>query len=270
MNTTIEVEKLFELGGHFGHKRGRTSPKAKAYVYKIQNDVAIIDLFQTKTLAEAAVKALFDAGKQNKELLVVATKKNIQNFVKDIAAKEKIHYITEKWVGGFFTNFEEIKKNVDRINTFKADMESGNLNSMIKHERNKLEKEINKMLRVYEGVLTLTRMPDVVLMVDVRKEKNALTESRKMQEAQLMQEKKAMFTVGILDTNANPQEVDYPIMVNDDTPAVLEYVVGALLQAFLDGRKQYVPELTPEEKEAKKLEAKAKKNVKPRSAKKAA
>ncbi|PJE63389.1 30S ribosomal protein S2 [Candidatus Roizmanbacteria bacterium CG10_big_fil_rev_8_21_14_0_10_45_7] len=268
MKTTIEVEKLFELGGHFGHKRGRTTPKAKTYVYKIQNDVAIIDLFQTKTLADTAVKALFDAGKQNKELLVVATKKNIQNFVKDIAAKEKIHYITEKWVGGFFTNFEEIKKNVDRINTFKADMASGNLNSMIKHERNKLEKEINKLLRVYEGVLTLTRMPDVVLMVDVRKEKNALNESRKIQEAQTLQEKKALFTIGVLDTNANPQEVDYPIMVNDDTPPVLEYVVGALLQGFLEGRKQYIPELTQQEKEAKKLEAKAKKNGKPRSTQK--
>ncbi len=256
----LDVQKLFNLGGHFGHKRGRTSPKAKPYVYKVQNNVAIIDLFQTKTMADAAIKGLFEAGKSGKELLLVATKKNIQKFATELAKTEGIHYLTEKWVGGFFTNFEEMQKNINRINTWITERTDGTWDKMIKHERNKLEKGLNKMLRVYGGVLKVSRIPQTVLMVDVKKEKNALSESGKIQQQQLLQEKEPLVTVGILDTNANPEEVTYPIMVNDDTPAVLEYVLTALVTSYSAGYKVYLDKQAKELAEEKAKAAREEKN----------
>jgi len=238
----VDVKELLEKGAYFGHKISRTNPRALPYTHKAQNGIYIIDLFKTKTSLEAAMKALEEAGTKGEPILLVATKRIIKSFATDYCQKNTLNYMTEKWVGGFFTNFEEVHKNIKRANDHMLKQKTGELDSMIKHQRVKLDKEIDKILKIYRGVLDMTKIPNLVIIVDVKKERNALSESKKIQSQQLLEGKDALRLVGIADTNADPTEVDYPIVVNDDSALALEYVVSYLLDAYLKGRKKYKPE----------------------------
>ncbi|MCR4329223.1 MAG: 30S ribosomal protein S2 [Candidatus Roizmanbacteria bacterium] len=252
----LDPKKLLELGGHFGHKVSRTNPKAKKYVYSAQSGISIIDLFKTIELAERAAKKLESAGKDGKTLLVIASKKVAKNSVSKLCEELKVPYLCEKWVGGFFSNFEEIHKNIQKANDWIEEQKTGGWDSMLKHERVKLEKELHKVLKVYKGVLNLEKIPDSVLIVDVKKEKNALNESMKVQERQRLQDIEQLMSFAILDTNVNPDLVQYPVMINDDTEQTIEYMFTYLIHAYIDGRKKYQ---ASEEKKAAVEEKKAKK-----------
>lgn len=233
----IDVQKLLEKGAYFGHKIARTNPKSLSYTYKAQNGIYIIDLFKTKADAERAINMLYTCGSENKKLLVVASKKIIKDWVQHVCEENNIAYLTEKWIGGFFTNFNEVSKNLKRINQWIQERDNGTWNSMLKHRRVKLEKVLNKMLRVYKGVLTIDTVPDVILLVDANKEQNALTESRKIKEQQTLSGQNALITVGVADTNANPTELDFPIVANDDSAPALEYILDALIGSYVEGKK---------------------------------
>lgn len=260
----IDVKELLEKGAYFGHKVARTNPRSLPFTHKAQNGIYIIDLFKTKASIEAAMKMLFDAGRQGEQVLIVGTKRIIKTYLTEFCAKNNIFYMTEKWIGGFFTNFDEVHKNIKRANIHALQQKTGELNSMIKHQRVKLEKEINKILRVYKGALEMDKIPQVVVLIDIKKEKNALNEARKIQTQQTLEGKSSLRTVGIADTNANPFEVNYPIVVNDDSALALEYILSNLLEAYLEGRKAFTPKqeqtTVPEVKKEQKVE---KKVVKP-------
>jgi len=261
---TVDVQELLKRGAYFGHRISRTNPRIKPYVYKAQNDIYLIDLFKTKASIEEAVNTLLHAGREGEDLLIVATKRIIKQYVKDFASENSVHYITEKWVAGFFTNFEEIKKNIKHINKSLEDKKTGRWDTMLKHERAKLEKQINKLLRVYEGVLNLTTLPKNILIIDTKREKNAVVESIKVKEQQLRQSLGAIKLIGIIDTNSDPTEMDIPIVVNDDSPQTLEYVLDIVFEAYLDGQKKHAAKIEAEAKSLAKKEAKveAKKDVK--------
>src|SRR3989338_9484532 len=256
----LDPKKLFELGGHFGHKVSRTNPKAKKYIYTAQSGISIIDLFKTVELAETAAKKLTQAGINGKTLLVIASKKVAKNSVAKICEDLHVTYLCEKWVGGFFTNFEEIHKNIQKANEWIEEQKTGGCDSMLKHERVKLEKELNKVLKVYKGVLSMEKIPDAVLIVDVKKEKNALNESMKVQERQRLQGIEQLMSFAILDTNVNPDTVQYPVIVNDDTEQTIEYMFTYLINAYVDGRKKYI------ESEEKRIAAEDKKTQKVKEA----
>lgn len=217
-----QVRELFELGAHLGHKKNRLHPKAKKYIYKIVNGVSIIDLTQTVDKLGRAKKFLSQTSNENKSILVVVTKKIANQYAAEICKNNNIPYITTKWLPGLLTNFSTIIKNVKKLQSLKEQRDNGEWDKFVKHERIKFNKELIKLERFYGGLLLLTKKPDMLLLVDSRKEKNALTEAKSNN----------IPVIGIIDTNSNPDQIDYPILINDDSPAVLKRILTELIQSY--------------------------------------
>jgi len=229
----VDVKILLEKGAYFGHKVSRTNPKCLKYVYKAENDVYLIDLYKTKDCIDKAVNFIKGVVKNEEPILVVGTKRVIKSYIEKICTENNIPYLNEKWIGGFFTNFPEIYKNIKKIVEWQENQKTGQLDSMIKHERAKLDKKMNKLLKIYKGVLTLTEIPHNILIIDVKKEKNALSESLKIKNQQILSEKKDLKILAIVDTNGDPNYIDYPIVMNDDSEEPLQYVLDLLLNPYI-------------------------------------
>lgn len=229
MNTAqleADVKELFSLGAHLGHKKNRLHPKARKFVYQILNGVSIIDLTKTvDTLAKARTFLIAQA-KEEKNMLVVVTKKIISPYVAELCTIHSIPYITSKWLPGLLTNFETIIKNVKKLQTLKDEKERGEWERFVKHERIKLDKQLVRLERFYGGLLNLSKRPDVIFLVDSRKEKNALNEAKQ----------NGIPVVGVIDTNSDPDQLSYPIVVNDDSSVVLQKVLSDLINAYAGGR----------------------------------
>ncbi|NTU46318.1 30S ribosomal protein S2 [Candidatus Roizmanbacteria bacterium] len=219
---TEEVQALFNLGAHLGHKKNRLHPKAKKYLYKIVNGVSIIDLPTTVVSLEKARNAMKEAGKEGKTVLFVATKKIANQFTAELCEKNGIPYITMKWMPGLLTNFDTIMKNVHNLKSLRAARESGEWEKYVKHERIQLDKKIARLDRFYGGLVNLDKKPDILYVIDIRKEKNAVKEAKQNN----------LKVVAIVDTNSNPDEVHLPIVVNDDAAGVVEYVVTEIVKAY--------------------------------------
>lgn len=222
----ITPEELFNCGAHLGHQASKVHPKAKKYLYKIEKKASIIDLFQTTEQINKAREFLFNLGKKGGNLLVVATKNQIKNDIKELCQKYSIFYITNKWIGGCITNFEEILKNIKKLKQLKKEKEDGEWNNLPKHERLKLEKKLRRILAIYQGIENLEKLPDVLYIIDIKREKNVVTEGNKRE----------IPIVAIVDTNANPELVDYPIIANDDSVSSVKYISEQLINAYVDGK----------------------------------
>lgn len=220
---TKQIEKLFKAGVHLGHKRNRLHPKARKFVYKMINGTAIIDLTQTVKQLNKAKEILQQASKENKKVLVVATKKIVSQFVTELCTAKKIPFITQKWPSGLLTNFEMIMKNVKKMKSLEEGKANGGWDKFVKHERTKLSKELYKLNKFYFGLSLLDKKPDYILLLDLKKEKNALTEAKKHN----------IPVIAAIDTNANPDTVNYPIMINDDSGTSVQLVMKELLDAYV-------------------------------------
>ena len=228
--TLEEVTKLFEADVHLGHRRNRLHPKAKKFVYKMEQGTSVIDLSITAGQIDAAKKVLAQAADDEKTLLVVGTKKIAAPLVTEICEAANITYIATKWMPGLLTNFETVIKNVKKMNEMMKAKEEGDWSEMVKHERTRQERHMNRLLRLYRGIAHLTRRPDVIFIIDTRREKNAVIEGRASKAT----------LIAITDTNTNPEEVDYPIVANDDSQKSLELVVRELLAAYKPSGKKPV------------------------------
>lgn len=222
-----EVRKLFELGAHLGHKKNRLHPKARKYLYKVVNSVSIIDLTKTVDKFLLTKKFLNNAAKEQKTLLVVTTKKIVNQFVADICKENKIPHITAKWLPGLLTNFTTIIKNVKKLQDLKTQRDQGEWDKFVKHERLKLNKDLIRLEKFYDGIIDLIKKPDIMIIVDSKKEKNALTEARM----------NTIPVIGIIDTNSDPDLIDFPIIVNDDSSSVLQYVIKDLIGSYVKGKE---------------------------------
>lgn len=231
-DTLTRAKNLFELGGHLGHRKNRLHPRARKFVFRIVDGVSIIDLEKTVDQIDEAKSALILAAKSNKTLLVTATKRSIAAKTASIAKEAGAYYITSKWLPGLLTNFNTIAKNVKRLTELKRQRDAGEWGKFVKHEQVALQKEIVKLDRLYAGVVQMQKLPDVMLVIDIKREKNAVTEATRS----------GIPVVAIVDTNCNPDEVRYPIMLNDDTPAVVESVLSELLDAY---KKNFVAPVQP-------------------------
>src|SRR3989339_459998 len=189
------IEELFKANVHLGHKKNRIHPKAKKYIYKMINGTGIIDLSQTAIQFASAKKYLKELAKENKLLLVVATKKIIGNYVAEYCDKNNIFYITSKWPPGLLTNFETIMKNVKKLNKLEDDKKNNAWEKFVKHEVVKLEKEIFKLKKIYKGITKLEKKPDALLIIDIKHEKNAVKEAKG----------NLLPIIAISDTNSNPE-----------------------------------------------------------------
>jgi len=214
-----KVEELFKLGAHLGHRKNRTHPKAKKFIYKIENQQTIIDLSKTIDLLEKTKKFFKELKENNKTILFVATKKNVASFIEKICQKNNFFYLTNKWPPGFLTNFETfIKNNIQKMQKMRKEKEKGEWEKFVKHERQKLEKQLKKIERIYAGVASMEKLPDALFIIDIKRERNALIEGKKLR----------IPIIAIVDTNVNPELVDYPIPANDDAGEVVEYIIKEL------------------------------------------
>lgn len=220
-----QVEELFKLGIHLGHKSNRVHPKAKKYIYTIQNGISIIDLTKTIDQLNKAKVFISKIAQEGKILLVVTTKKVANASVSQICQKNNIPAITVKWPAGLLTNFDNIIKNVKKLKTMKEEKEKGEWNKFAKHEQLKLNKELRRLEKFYGGIVDLKKLPDVLYVIDIKKEKNAIKEAKSLK----------IPIVALVDTNSDPSQVDYPIIANDDSEESINYFVNQIIETYTQG-----------------------------------
>ncbi|OGG18894.1 30S ribosomal protein S2 [Candidatus Gottesmanbacteria bacterium RIFCSPHIGHO2_02_FULL_39_14] len=234
----ISLKELLEAGCHFGHKTTRWHPKAASFIYQSREGVHIIDLVKTRDWLKKAGDFVLGLGKNGQTLLCIASKRQAKGVVSQAAKRAGLPFMTSRWIGGFVTNWDEVKKNIERMNSWRKEKTDGTWEKYPKHEVIKLNKLLRKVEMVYAGVENLTKLPEAVFIVDINKEVTALREVTRRE----------IPIVAMVDTNADPNLADYPIPANDDAVGSIQYVVNYLIEAYLEGKK------IGEKKEEKKVE----------------
>lgn len=227
VDTDKQIQELFNAKAHLGHKTSRVHPKAKRFIYSVENGISIIDLIKTSDLLEIALKFIQQLAKQNKKLLVVCTKRIASNKIQEICQKYSISYVCSKWPAGLITNFETITKNIKKLIQMRKDKEEGVWQKFVKHDRTKLEKQLSKLTKDYNGLTQLVKLPDALFVIDIKKEKNAVDEAGKL----------SIPVVAIADTNIDPELVDYPIPANDDSLSSIEFITNLIVESYVKHRE---------------------------------
>jgi small subunit ribosomal protein S2 len=224
----VELEALLSAGAHFGHLTRRWNPKMKPYVFMQRNGIHIIDLKKTQELLDAACIAISNIVAEGKKPLFVATKKQAKEVVEEEAKRSGAFYVTQRWLGGMLTNFATIRKSVKRLNNLEKMETDGTFDSITKKERLMVVREREKLLDVLQGVAEMTRLPGVLFVVDVKKESIAVKEAKRL----------GIPIVAIVDTNCNPEPIDYPIPANDDALKSVQLVTKAIADAVAEGAQR--------------------------------
>lgn len=220
------MQELLEAGVHFGHKVSRGHPKMSQFIYGARDGVHIIDLAKSEEKLKEAVDFVFNLGKEGKALLVVATKKQAKEIVESLVIDSEVFYITSRWVGGLLTNFDEIKKNLKKLNALKDEQEKGLLSRYTKKEQLLISRRLEKYNQELGGVAKLQSLPDAIFVVDAVAEDIAIREANKT----------GIKVVAFADTNSNPANVDYPIPANDDGIKSIKIICEAVIKAYQEGR----------------------------------
>jgi len=235
MTVKISLEELVETGAHFGHQTRRWNPKMEEYLYGQENGVHIFDLTKTKPLMEEALEFLTKSVSEGKIVLLLGTKKQIKDKVAEIAQKVSVPYVNERWLGGTISNFEQMKKSIRKMEEMRSNMTSGAYAKYTKKERLLIDREIARLSRFFEGIKSLTKVPDILFVIDTKREAAAVREANAGK----------VKVIGIVDSNADPDPVDYPIPMNDDASKALEYVLSLVAEAIEDGKKK-IKKVEPE------------------------
>lgn len=222
------VEELFEAGAHFGHVVKKWNPKMKKYLWGAKNGIHIFDLEKTVSGLNEAVKALIELAASGKRIVMVGTKRQVRLMVEAEAKRVGVPYITQRWIGGLITNWKQVKQTVDRLNSQKLKREAGQLKKYTKKEQVLFDKEIARLERNIGGIAVMKEAPEVVVVFDTHKEKLVVKEASS----------RGVTVIGIVDSNANPDLVDYVIPMNDDSAKGLEIMVSVLGQAIETGLKK--------------------------------
>ncbi|MEA1939534.1 MAG: 30S ribosomal protein S2 [Candidatus Caldatribacteriota bacterium] len=232
----VSMKQLLESGVHFGHQMRRWDPKMKPYIFTERNNIYIIDLQQTVKLIDIAYDIIRDISSKGGNILFVGTKKQAQESIKNEAERCNMFYMNYRWLGGTLTNFDTIRKRVKRLFELEK-MESDEIFEVLpKKEVIKLKREKEKLEKVLNGIKNMEKLPDVIFVVDPKKEKIAIAEANKL----------SIPIVAIVDTNCNPEEIDYVIPGNDDAIRAVKLISSVMADAVIEGNKSNI-----EEKEAK-------------------
>lgn len=223
----ISMKQLLEAGVHFGHQTRRWNPKMAEYIFAERNGIYIIDLQKTVKKVEDAYNAVAEVIRDGGEILFVGTKKQAQDSIKEEALRCGMYYINERWLGGMLTNFETIKTRIKRLKDLEAMIEDGTMELLPKKEVAKLMHEKEKLDRNIGGIKEMTRIPDVIFIVDPRKERIAVQEAHNLD----------IPTVAIVDTNCDPEEIDYVIPGNDDAIRAVKLIAGKIADAVIESRQ---------------------------------
>jgi len=217
------LETMLEAGVHFGHQVTRWNPKMKKFVFQKKENSHIIDLVKTQSLLAKACAHIQDLKKADKTIMFVGTKKQAVNITKKYAKAVGAPYIINRWIGGLLTNYKVVSKNINRLNQLKRDLNSKEFtDKYTKKEVNEFKLEYSELMKLYEGVKDLNKLPDAIFIIDAHCERTALLEAKK----------KSIPVIAIIDTNGDPDLIDYPIPANDDSFKSLELLTNTLATAM--------------------------------------
>jgi small subunit ribosomal protein S2 len=227
--TNIGIKELLEAGVHFGHQTRRWNPKMKRFIFDARNGVHVIDLGQTLTCLQAACKFLREEVRKGGQILFVGTKKQAQQVVRDVATNCDQLFVTERWLGGTLTNMKTIKRSMGRLREIETMIEDGSINNYVKQEQSMLKRELARLIKNLGGIRQMEKNPAAVLIVDLKREHNAVAEARRLK----------IPVVAIVDTNADPDLADYPIPGNDDAIRSLRVLLTSVAEHITQAKAEF-------------------------------
>jgi small subunit ribosomal protein S2 len=225
--SVISMKQLLEAGVHFGHQTRRWNPKMAEYIFTERNGIYIIDLQKTAKKVDEAYSFIRDVSLEGKDVLFVGTKKQAQEAIAEEAQRVEMFYVNNRWLGGMLTNFKTIRKSIDRLYQLEKMEQDGTFELLPKKEVLRLRKEMERLEKNFGGIKEMKKMPGAVFVVDPRKEKIAIAEAKKLN----------IPVVAIVDTNCDPEEVDYVIPGNDDAIRAVKLIVETIANAVLEGKQ---------------------------------
>ena len=223
----VAMKQLLEAGVHFGHQTRRWDPKMAEYIFQARNGIHIIDLQKTSKKLDEAYSFLKEQAEAGKTVLFVGTKKQAQDCMKEAAEKCGMYYVNQRWLGGTLTNFATIRKRIDRLEQLETMQEDGTFDVLPKKEVILLKKEMEKLEKNLGGIKEMKELPGVMFIVDPKKERIAILEAKKL----------GIPVIGLIDTNCNPEEVDYAIPGNDDAIRAVKLIADCMANAVIEGRQ---------------------------------
>ena len=238
------MKSLLEAGVHFGHETKRWNPKMKKYIYGEKNKVYIIDLEKTRAALMKACEFLRKTASEGGSILFVGTKKQAQDIIKEEALRAGMYYVNQRWLGGMLTNFQTIKKSIKRLEDLERMKEDGTFAKLSKKETSQLNKEAFKLNKNLEGIRAMGKTPKAMFIIDSKKEEIAVKEAKKI----------CIPIVALVDTNCDPDLIDYPIPGNDDAIRSIKLVTGIIADSILNGRQEFAAGKAKEEEEAEAAE----------------
>ncbi|HEX5275408.1 MAG TPA: 30S ribosomal protein S2 [Candidatus Rubrimentiphilum sp.] len=226
--SVISMRALLEAGVHFGHQTRRWNPKMKPYIFQERNGIYIINLSLTVQKLRQTYEAVKQMSRDGKVVLFVGTKKQAQDVVREEAERAGTYYINQRWLGGTLTNFATIQKRISRLRELEGMKQQGDFERLPKKEVAKLQDEMSKLERFLGGIKDMHRLPDAIFIVDPKKERIAVLEARKLK----------IPIIAVIDTNCDPDEIDYPIPGNDDAIRAVKLMVSAIADAIIEGKTE--------------------------------
>ena len=223
----VSMKQLLEAGVHFGHQTRRWNPKMAPYIFMERNGIYIIDLQKTVKKLEEAYSFVRELAENGQSILFVGTKKQAQDAIKEEAERVGMYYVNARWLGGMLTNFKTMRTRIDRLTQLRKMQEDGTFDMLPKKEVIKLTNEIAKLEKYLGGVKDMKKLPGALFIVDPRKERNAIAEARKLH----------IPIVAIVDTNCDPDEIDYVIPGNDDAIRAIKLISATMANAVVEGRQ---------------------------------
>ncbi len=235
----VAMKQLLEAGVHFGHQTRRWDPKMAEYIFQARNGIHIIDLQKTSKKLDEAYSFIKEQAEEGQTILFVGTKKQAQECMKEAALKCGMYYVDQRWLGGMLTNFETIRTRVQRLKDLETMQEDGTFDILPKKEVILLKKEMDKLERNLGGIKEMEKLPGVIFLIDPRKERIAILEAKKL----------GIPVVGLVDTNCNPEELDYPIPGNDDAIRAVKLIADVMANAVIEGKQgeSFEPEMEQEQ-----------------------
>ncbi|TNE35237.1 30S ribosomal protein S2 [bacterium] len=225
MKHYVEIEQLLKSGAHFGHLTRRWNPAMEDFIFNERNGIHIIDLRKTQILLTLARDAAYEIALGGRNILFVGTKSQAKDIVEETAKKAEVNYVSERWLGGMLTNFATIRKSIKRLSSIDKMSIDGTYEKITKKERLLFDREREKLRRVFGGIENMTRLPGALFVVDTKKEHLAIKEAHNLN----------IPVIAIVDTNSNPNDVDYPIPANDDSRNTIELILGVISDALVEG-----------------------------------
>jgi len=226
---SIGVKELLDAGVHFGHQTKRWNPKMKPFIFDARNGIHIIDLSKTLNQLEAACNYLGETVRKGGKVLFVGTKKQAQQAVRETAKECGQYFVTERWLGGTLTNFATIKRSIGRMKQIEKMETDGTINNYVKQEQSVIRREAARLLKFFDGIRSMDKLPGAMFVVDIKREHNAVAEARRLK----------IPVVAIVDTNCDPDLVDYPVAGNDDAIRSVRMILATIGQVITQAHAEY-------------------------------